>query len=40
MSDTFVLLVLYVTVLAVCALATVVPWVIGLGWMLHHWFGV
>lgn len=24
----------------VIALLTVIPWVIGIGWMAHHWIGV
>lgn len=40
MLDGLLAVAICVSLLALMALATVVPWLIGLGWMLHHWFGV
>jgi hypothetical protein len=38
--DAIVTLVACLALLGSLALITVIPWMIGLGWMAHHWFGV
>lgn len=39
-AEALIALSLYLMLGTVALLFTIVPWLIGLGWMAHHWFGV
>lgn len=39
-TEALIVVLIYAAISFVVSLFTLVPWLIGLGWMAHHWLGV